>query len=209
MALIRAILRWTGVVTGAVGILPSVAWAVWVAWVFVDMVVFEGDSPWNFPGDPAFFEMVMWGTSKALPLTMVPAILIAFGKGTKQPEESRWVFRQMLVVTCIHLFCLTVAWASIWERCGPRWEAVRNALRARTARVEAETPASARALHPIGLASTQRFLTSEMPDEQVNLPGYGMVTLKPFGMYPWVRVEFDGGYAVFEDLDTMECGISN
>lgn len=204
----RAILRGTGVFLGVVGILLGGLAACSIACVFVAMVVW-GQPPWNFPGDPPLFDMLRDAVPWLLLLTGVPALLIALGRGTRH-TESRAVFRVLRIVIGVSLFFWTLAWSSMLDRRGPRWEGVRNAIRDRAARVEAQTPASARALDAEGLRSMQDEISSAMPNEWVNLPGHGMVILRPVGYYPWVGVDFGhGGFAVFEDLDTMECGHSD
>lgn len=204
----RAILRGTGVFLGVVAILLGglhlfvLACLLGVSLIFVQ-------PPWNFPGDPPLFDMARDALPWVLLTTGVPALLIAVGRGTRHPE-SRAVFRVLRAVVGVNLLFWAMAWTSMLDRRGPRWEGVRNAIRDRAARVEARTPASARALDAEGLRSFQQEITSAMPNEWVNLPGHGMVILRPVGYYPWVGVDFgNGGFAVFEDLETMECGHSD
>lgn len=204
----RAILRGTGAVAGVAAILLGGAVLFFTACVLIAMLAFR-QAPWDFPGDPPVFDMMRDAVPWLFLVTGVPALLIALGRGTQHPE-SRAVFRVLRVVVGVTLFFWAMAWGSMLDRRGPRWEGVRSAIRARAARVEAQTPASARKLDPEGLRAVQQEITDSMPNEWVNLPGHGAVMLRPVGYYPWVGVDFGhGGFAVFEDLDTMECGHSD
>jgi hypothetical protein len=164
--------------------------------------------PWNFPGSPAVFEMWIATLRWALPSTGVPLVLLAVARAWSRPGERRF-FKVLAALVGLNLLFGLAGLAGVAERRSERWEGVRNAIRDRVARVEAQTPASARALDAAGLIKVQKEIASAMPDESVLLPGHGMLRLSPLHYYPWVGVEFGSGrFAVFEDLETMECDYS-
>lgn len=158
------------------------------------------DSPWNFPGDPPWFEVFVYAAGVA---TVVNAPLLVVTK--------RWslggfisLHKVSTVSTLLCLFVFTVAGVGILERHDARWAAIRNGIRQYGDEIAAAAGSKERVLTEAEFAEFKsRFLPTPV---QLRLAGYGTVTLRmAHGVYPYVGVDFGDGANAFFDPRTMFC----
>ena len=180
------------------------------AGVVAAMVMFYGltffsinPSPWNFPGDPPFFELLAY-CGIASVLLSLPLWLLA-RRFAATPRLVVFGSKLTSIVSSIAVF---IAMAGILERQDSRWGEIRHGIRQYGDRIAAATGDKNRVLsHDEFERFKQQFVPTPV---MVKLPGYGPVRLRmAHGVYPYVGVDFsDASHALF-DPRTMWCTYSD
>ena len=160
-------------------------------------------TPWNFPGDPPLFDVLLYPAGMAT-VVNAPVWLIT----------KRWWDRTSAVRTVsrtsvsVSLALFVVAAAGIAERHDARWSAIRTGIRQYGDEIAAAAGDPNKVLsHDEFVELKGRFLPTPVP---VHLPGYGTVTLRmAHGIYPYVGVDFGGGANALFDPRTMRCTYSD
>jgi|KBSMisStandDraft_5_1062788.scaffolds.fasta_scaffold73669_3 hypothetical protein len=195
------------------GLLRNVVFAAWalVGALFLGAVLLYGGffflahpTPWNFPGDPPLFDLLIYAAGIAV-LVNAPLWLLARWLWTGPDGLVRSVPRACAMVS-LAMF-LTSA-AGILERHDARWAAIRGAIRQYGDEIATAAGDKDRVLsHEEFEQFKRRFLPTPVP---VRLPGYGTVTLRmASGVYPYVGVDFGGGANALFDPASMMCTYSD
>jgi len=183
------------------------AWAV-IGGILLAIAVFFGGlcfllypTHWNFPGDPPLLDLSIYPIALAA-IINVPLWLMAkrwwTGRFPVKKFSRNWAI--------LSLVLLAIPVAGILERHGPRWAAIRDGIRQYGDEIAAATGSKDRVLS----WEECREFEARFPPRHVQLPGYGMVTLRIFnGFYPYVGVDFGGGSNALFDLRTMICTYSD
>lgn len=156
--------------------------------------------PWNFPGDPPFFDLLLYAAGVT---TMLNAVSVAAttrwwpGPGRIARRASRLAF-----FVSVGLCCLS--FGALAERHSARWAAVRQGIRSYGDRVAAAAGGRDRVLSAEEFGRLKaRLMPEPVP---VGLPGFGEVHLRmAHGVYPYVGVDFGHGANALFNPDTMEC----
>lgn len=154
--------------------------------------------PWLAPGDPPVFDTLL-----QLGLVPVAGAAIAWAatawmwRGDKSP-----VFRTARASFVLSAALVVIGGLGVAERHGPRWSALRSAIRRHASEIDAAVGDRARVLSREEFdALRQRLLPKP---EQVWLAGVGYVQLRmAHGAYPYVGVDFGKGNHVEFDPATM------
>jgi hypothetical protein len=161
-------------------------------------------APWNFPGDPPLFEMLIYAAGIAAAIH-IPVWLLArwFWTG-----PCGFVASLSRICSIVSLMMFVGAGAGILERRDARWAAVRSGIRTYGDEIAGAAGDKHRVLsHEEFEQLKVRFVPVPVP---VRLSGYGMVTLRmAHGVYPYVGVDFGGGANALFDPDTMICTYSD
>jgi hypothetical protein len=157
-------------------------------------------TPWNFPGDPPLFDVLVY-------LALLNLVLSA-------PLYLWWRWRgrrpDLHIVGLLVVFWVAITLTSLLgvaERHDPRWRQVRATIR-EYGDVIAADAGGRRALEGQEFeALRERHMPRPVP---VHLPGFGTVHLRMnHGNYPYVGVDFGDGRNAFFDLKTMLCVYSD
>jgi hypothetical protein len=159
-------------------------------------------APWNFPGDPPLFDVLIYyvgiATMVNLPLAVIVGRLQRKGLVPSLPR----------LCSALALVMFIGSAAGILERHDARWRAIRNGIReygdliavAAGDKNRVLTEEEFRRFH-------ERFLPQPLP---LALPGYGTVHLRmAHGVYPYIGVDFGGGANALFDPRTMFCTYSD
>ena len=172
--------------------------------VFYGLLFFSiNPTPWNFPGDPPFFELLAY-FGVAPVLLSVPLWLLAH----RFSGTPRLVISGSKLTSIASLIAVFIAATGILERQDSRWREIRNGIR----RYRDQIAAAAGDKHRVlSHEEFERFKQQFVPTPvTVQLPGYGPVRLRmAHGVYPYVGVDFsDASHALF-DPRTMWCTYSD
>lgn len=185
-------------------------WAIFGA-VCVGAILFYGGmffmahpTPWNFPGDPPLFDLLIYATGIAL-VVNVPVWLLARRLWL---GRARFVSRLSRSCSIVSLVMFLAAAAGILERHTFRWAEIRSGIREFGDEIATAAGDRGRVLTQAEFAELKRrFVPTPVP---VRLPGYGTVTLRmAHGVYPYVGVDFGGGANALFDPSTMMCTYSD
>jgi hypothetical protein len=190
------ILRNVVFVAWALGATALVAATVFYASIFFAI----NPTPWNFPGDPPLFELLIW-SGGVLALVCLPLWSLC----------RKFLPRLAPVPKCgsiVSLAMIAVAILGILERHDGRWAAVRNGIRTYGDRIGAAAGDRRKTLSDEEYEHLKRTI---MPNPvPVSLPGYGTVNLRmAHGNYPYVGADFGNGANAFFDPSTMICTYSD
>jgi hypothetical protein len=186
--------------------------AIWMlaAGAIAAMVLFYGllffsmnPRPWNFPGDPPFFELLEY-CGIASVLLSIPLWLLA----RRIAGTPRLVLSAARMSSIASFIAVFIATAGILERQDSRWREIRDGIRRYGDQIAAAAGDKHRVLsHEEFERFKQQFLPTPVA---VQLPGYGPVRLRmAHGVYPYVGVDFsDASHALF-DPRTMWCTYSD
>jgi hypothetical protein len=187
----------------------SILWML-VAGVFGAAVLFYGlmffsinPSPWNFPGNPPFFELLAYFGIASV-LLRVPLWFLA----RRLARSPRLVVSGSRLSSIASFIAVLIAAAGILERQDSRWGEIHNGVRQYGDQIAAAAGDKHRVLSHEEL---ERFKKQFVPTPvTVQLRGYGPVRLRmAHGVYPYVGVDFsDASHALF-DPRTMWCTYSD
>jgi hypothetical protein len=160
-------------------------------------------TPWNFPGDPPLFDLLIYGAAIATTVNLPLAVIVGrFG------QRSGLVLSIPRLCSALAVIMLIGSAAGILERQDARWRAVRTGIREYGDLIAAAAGDKNRVLTEEEFRRFHaRFLPQPLP---VTLPGYGTVHLgMAHGVYPYVGVDFGGGANALFDPRTMICTYSD
>ena len=160
-------------------------------------------TPWNFPGDPPLFDLLIYGAGTATMVNLPLAVIVSrFGQ---RKGLVPWIPR---LSSALALVMLIGSAAGILERHDARWRAIRNGIREYGDLIAAAAGDKNRVLTEEEFRRFhKRFLPQPLP---VALPGYGTVRLRmAHGVYPYIGVDFGGGANALFDPRTMFCTYSD
>jgi hypothetical protein len=176
----------------------------------IGMTVFGGflsfsihPSPWNFPGDPPLFDLLVPAAAMGAGLN-VPLWLLS-RKLRGSPVSVRLISQLCSIAS---LTLLVVAGLGILERQAPRWSPLRQGIRHYGDAIATAAGDKHRVLsHEEFEIFKQQFIQTPVT---VDLFGYGRVRLRmAHGVYPYVGVDFsDASHALFDPI-TMWCTYSD
>lgn len=184
-------------------------WAIIVAVINVAMIFYGGwflainPTPWNVPGDPPLFDLLIYGAGIATIVNLPLALIVGrFG----QRKGLILSIPRLCSVVAVTMFIGSAA--GILERHDARWQAVRNGIRQSGDLIAAAAGDKDRVLTEEEFRQFhEQFLPQPLP---VVLPGYGTVHLRmAHGVYPYVGVDFGGGANALFDPRTMICTYSD
>ena len=161
-------------------------------------------TPWNFPGDPPLFDLLIYAGA----ITAMVNLPLAFLVKRLAGQSRRLLGSIPRLCAIVGVVMFVGAAAGILERQDARWAAVRNGIRQYG---DAVATASADKHRVLSHEEFEQFKKQFMPRSvPVLLPGYGMVQLRmAHGVYPYVGVDFtDASHALF-DPTTMLCTYSD
>jgi hypothetical protein len=190
------------------GLLLAV-WTIVGALVTVAIMFYGGlflainPTPWNFPGDPPLFDLLIYGAGIATMVNLPLAVIVGrFG------QRSGLVLSIPRLCSVLAVIMFIGSAAGILERQDARWRAVRNGIREYGDLIAAAAGDKNRVLTEEEFRRfRERFLPQPLP---VTLPGYGTVHLRmAHGVYPYVGVDFGGGANALFDPRTMICTYSD
>lgn len=161
-------------------------------------------TPWNFPGDPPLFDLLIYAAGIAAVSNLAAWLLVSrlrAGLGGLFASVPR-------LCSILSLAMFVGSAIGILERHGPRWAPIRTAIRQYGDVIAAAAGEKRRVLsHEEFEKLKSDFIPTPMP---VRLPGYGTVTLRMAqGVYPYVGVDFGNGANAFFDPRTMICTYSD
>jgi hypothetical protein len=161
-------------------------------------------SPWNFPGDPPLFDVLIYGAGMATMVNLPLAGIV----GRRFGQRSGLILSIPSLCSALAVIMLIGSAAGILERHDARWRAVRTGIREYGDLIAAAAGDKNRALTE---EEFRRFHTRFLPQPiPVTLPGYGTVHLRmAHGVYPYVGVDFGGGANALFDPRTMICTYSD
>jgi hypothetical protein len=195
-------LRLTGMTVWTVSSLLSAGVTAFYGGLSILAVVIYGERPWNFPGDPPVFDLLIIPATLAVGMSLPLWLLFHRAEVT---GVLRWV--TSLAATVSLAICVLCA-AGILERQDPRWSPIRNGIRRYGDAIAAEAGSKDRVLTA---EEFKRFHDKYLPRSvPVQLRGYGEVRLRmAHGVYPYVGVDFsDASHALFNPW-TMVCTCSD
>jgi len=158
-------------------------------------------TPWNFPGDPPLFDLLIYGAAFSAIVNIPLALIVSrLGQGR--------VLSIPRLCSIAAVMMLIGSAAGILERHSPRWRPVRDGIRHYGDLIDA---AAGNKRHVLTNEEFDRFHERFMPQPiAVMLPGYGTVHLRmAAGVYPYVSVDFGGGANALFDPQTMICVYSD
>lgn len=161
-------------------------------------------TPWNFPGDPPLFDLLIYGAGVAA-LVNVPLALIV----NRLRGHSRGLILSIpRLSSAAALIMLFASAGGILERHDARWAAVRDGIRQYGDAIAKAAGSKDRVLTE---QEFRRFHDQFMPQPvPVILRGYGTVHLRmAHGVYPYIGVDFGGGANALFDPRTMICTYSD
>lgn len=184
-------------------------WAIVGALITVAVMVYGSlflainPTPWNFPGDPPVFDLLLYAAGIATIVNLPLAVVVA-----RLGQRSGLVLSIPRLCSAVAVIILIGSAAGILERHDARWRAVRNGIREYGDRIAAAAGDKNRVLTEEEFRQFRdRFLRQPLP---VALPGYGTVHLRmSYGVYPYVGVDFGGGAYAHFDPRTMICTYSD
>jgi len=186
------------------GMWALVGAAITAAIVFYGGVFVAGNpTPWNFPGDPPLFDLLVVAAAIAAAVNLPLAIVV-----------NRFGPRRGLVLslprTCatLAMILFVISAAPILERHDARWREVRNGIRQYGDAIAAAAGSQGRLLTE---EEFHRLHDQFMPEPiPVTLRGYGIVRLRmAHRVYPYVGVDFGGGANAIFEPRTMLCTYSD
>lgn len=190
------------------GLLLAV-WTIGGALVTVAVMFYGGlflainPTPWNFPGDPPLFDLLIYSAGIATMVNLPLAVIVGrFG------QRKGLVLSIPRLCSALALVMFIGSAAGILERHDARWRAVRNGIREYGDLVAGAAGDKNRVLTEEEFRRfRERFLPQPLP---VALPGYGTVHLRmAHGIYPYIGVDFGGGANALFDPRTMFCTYSD
>jgi hypothetical protein len=161
-------------------------------------------TPWNFPGDPPLFDLLIYAAGIAAVINVPVWLLVSrLSAGLRGPFAS---LPRLCSIASLAMF--VGAAVGILERHDARWAAIRNGIRQYGSEIAAAAGDKNRVLSREEFDKFKRtFIPTPVP---VRLPGYGTVTLRmSHGVYPYVGVDFGGGANALFDPITMICTYSD
>jgi hypothetical protein len=192
------------------GIVLAAAWMI-VGVLITGATVYSGclffaihPTPWNFPGDPPLYDLLIYAGAIAAAVNLPLALLVRRYAGQSRGYLS--LIPRLCAIVGVVIFVGSAA--GILERQDARWAAVRNGVRRYGDTIAAASGDKHRVLsHEEFQRLKEQFMPGSVP---VLLPGYGMVQLRmAHGVYPYVGVDFsDASHALFEPT-TMLCTYSD
>ena len=192
----------------ALGFLLAV-WAIVGALITVALMFYGGlflainPTPWNFPGDPPLFDLLISAAGIATMVNLPLAVIVG-----RRGQRRGLVLSIPRLCSAVAVVMLIGSAAGILERHDARWRAVRNGIREYGDRIAAAAGDKNRVLTEEEFRRFhERFLPQPLP---VALPGLGTVHLRmAHGVYPYIGVDFDGGANALFDPRTMICTYSD
>jgi hypothetical protein len=171
--------------------------------LFSGLLLVMNRTPWNAPGEPPLFELLLCGAGFLTAINL-PLAVIARLRG----QRSTYVFFYARLCLAVAAVMLIGSAAGILERHGRRWTAVRREMREYGDRIAAAAGDRNRPLTKEEFEQLrQRFLPQPVA---VALPGHGTVRLRmAHAVYPYVGVDFGGGVNAFFEPRTMICTYSD
>jgi hypothetical protein len=190
---------WTILVT-----LASSVTAFYTAFV-VYAIVALGDRPWNFPGDPPIFDLLI--VPAALSSVLALTLWLVLRRSTKT-TATRFLASGILAAAIFSAATCGACAAGILERHDARWTAVRRGIREYGDAIAAAAGDKHHVLTPDEFERLhERFMPKPIA---VDLPGFGTVHLRmAHGVYPYVGVDFGNGANALFDPRTMICTYSD
>jgi len=186
------------------GIWALVGAAITVAIVLCGVGLFAGNAtPWNFPGDPPLFDLLLVAVAIAAAVNLPLAVIV----DRLRPRRSLVLSLPRTCAT-VAMIVFVICAAPILERHDARWRAVRYGIRQYGDAIAAAAGNKDRVLTE---EEFHRFHDQFMPQPiPVTLPGYGTVHLRmAHGVYPYVGVDFGGGANALFEPRTMLCTYSD
>ena len=160
-------------------------------------------TPWNFPGDPPLFDLVIYAAGIAAVINVPAWLVVRQLAGPRVPPAS---LPRLCSILSLAMFATSVI--GILERHDARWADIRNGIRRYGDAIASAAGDRNRFLSHEEFEKFKRdFMPTPVP---VRLAGYGTVTLRmAHGVYPYVGVDFGGGAHALFDPRTMICTYSD